>query len=73
MTATNRADIARRVERSKREILDDIRDGVQPSDVASFSELHDHVDANAASARTTRWSATTSASGTPSSGRSIGG
>jgi hypothetical protein len=33
-------------ERGKREILDDIAAGIQPQNVASFSELHDHVDAN---------------------------
>lgn len=40
------SDARERVERSKREILDDIAKGVVPSDVASFSELHDYVDAN---------------------------
>lgn len=34
------------VERCKREILEDIRAGRHPQTVASFSELHDHVDAN---------------------------
>lgn len=30
----------------KRQITDDIRDGVVPEDVTTFSQLHDHVDAN---------------------------
>ena len=38
--------ITERIARSKREILADIRDGVLPSDVASFSDLNEHVDAN---------------------------
>lgn len=33
-------------DRAKREILRDARTGVVPSTVASFAELHDHVDAN---------------------------
>ena len=33
-------------ERGKREILEDIAAGIQPRDVASFSELHDRVEAN---------------------------
>ncbi|HLI63712.1 MAG TPA: hypothetical protein VKV05_09950 [Terriglobales bacterium] len=33
-------------ERGKREILEDIAAGIQPDSVASFSELHDRVDAN---------------------------
>jgi hypothetical protein len=34
------------VERAKREVLRDIRDGHVPVGVRSFSELHDHIDAN---------------------------
>lgn len=34
------------VHRIKREILDDIADGVLPADVGSFTDLHDHTDAN---------------------------
>jgi hypothetical protein len=32
--------------RAKREVLSDIADGTVPATVASFSELHDYVDAN---------------------------
>lgn len=35
-----------RVLRVKREILDDVRAGVVPKNIKSFSELHDYVDAN---------------------------
>ena len=31
---------------AKRQILADIRDGLVPSTVSSFAELHDYVDAN---------------------------
>lgn len=34
------------IARMKREILVDIEDGLVPTTVRSFSELHDHVDAN---------------------------
>lgn len=34
------------VEEAKKEILDDIRDGVVPNDIRTFSALHDYVDAN---------------------------
>tara|TARA_R100000306_G_scaffold28831_1_gene31865 strand:+ start:363 stop:650 length:288 start_codon:yes stop_codon:yes gene_type:complete len=34
------------IERSKMEILDDMSSGIVPTTVSSFSELHDHVDAN---------------------------
>lgn len=34
------------VERAKAEILRDIDQGLVPSSVGSFSDLHDHVDAN---------------------------
>jgi len=34
------------IERSKTEIDADVRSGLIPVDVASFSELHDYVDAN---------------------------
>lgn len=34
------------VAQAKREILEDIANGDVPATVASFSELHDHVDAN---------------------------
>jgi hypothetical protein len=39
-------EIAQAVARAKREILEDIECGLVPSGVASFSELHDFVDAN---------------------------
>lgn len=35
-----------RAELAKTEILGDVKDGAVPADVSSFSELHDHVDAN---------------------------
>lgn len=34
------------IERAKREVLEDIASGRVPDTVASFSELHDYVDAN---------------------------
>ncbi len=34
------------VARAKREILEDIASGRVPASVVSFSELHDHIDAN---------------------------
>lgn len=34
------------VERAKKEVLADIASGRVPASVASFAELHDHVDAN---------------------------
>lgn len=34
------------IARSKSEILADIADGTVPATVATFSELHDYVDAN---------------------------
>ena len=34
------------IERSKAEILEDIKQGIVPHTVADFSELHDYVDAN---------------------------
>lgn len=34
------------VERAKREILADVRDGVVPEAVTDFANLHDYVDAN---------------------------
>jgi hypothetical protein len=34
------------VERGKREILADIANGTVPATVASFTQLHDYVDAN---------------------------
>lgn len=34
------------VKRAKKEIARDIRVGLLPADVSSFSELHDYVDAN---------------------------
>lgn len=40
------ADHGQRVARAKAEILSDVRDGVVPSSVSSFSQLHDYVDAN---------------------------
>lgn len=40
------ADLDTAIAQAKTEILDDIREGRVPRDVASFTELHDHVDAN---------------------------
>lgn len=34
------------IERMKQEIIDDVGAGQVPADCSSFSELHDHVDAN---------------------------
>ena len=34
------------IDQMKREILQDISDGIVPETVSSFSELHDYVDAN---------------------------
>lgn len=34
------------IDRMKREVREDIAKGIVPAAVASFSELHDHVDAN---------------------------
>lgn len=34
------------IEKAKKEIIEDIRNGVVPSSVADFGELHDYVDAN---------------------------
>ena len=34
------------VERSKSEILGDVAEGTVPATCASYSELHDHADAN---------------------------
>ena len=34
------------IERSKAEILEDMSNGIVPTTVSSFSELHDYVDAN---------------------------
>ena len=34
------------IRRGKLEILSDIDDGIVPATVATFSELHDYVDAN---------------------------
>lgn len=38
--------IAQAAEQVKAEILQDIATGIMPFDVADFSDLHDHVDAN---------------------------
>lgn len=35
-----------RIERAKREILEDVKAGVVPADVEAFSDLHYFVDAN---------------------------
>ena len=43
---TNAPTIAETVAAVKREILDGIADGTFPSTVATYSELHDYVDAN---------------------------
>ena len=39
-------ELGRAIADAKTEILDDVKRGIVPRDVASFSELHDHVDAN---------------------------
>ena len=39
-------ELIERLERAKREVLADVAAGVVPVTVASFSELHDYVDAN---------------------------
>jgi hypothetical protein len=41
-----RVPVEQRIERAKAEILADVEKGVMPQSVGSFSELHDHVDAN---------------------------
>ena len=38
--------LTERLERAKKEVLADVAAGVVPVTVASFSELHDYVDAN---------------------------
>jgi len=38
--------LTERLERAKREVLADVAAGIVPVTVASFSELHDYVDAN---------------------------
>lgn len=40
------ADLNVTIERAKREVIEDVRAGRVPVGVRSFSELHDHVDAN---------------------------
>jgi hypothetical protein len=40
-------DLAATVELMKRQIAEDVRRGIVPATVSSYSELHDHVDANA--------------------------
>lgn len=39
-------ELEERTERAKAEILADIERGIMPADVATFADLHDHVDAN---------------------------
>jgi hypothetical protein len=39
-------DLSTRIERAKREILDDILKGTVPVTVTTFAALHDYVDAN---------------------------
>jgi hypothetical protein len=46
MTVLDDRIIATAVERGKREIVSDAREGRIPIAVPSFSALHDHVDAN---------------------------
>jgi hypothetical protein len=41
-----RLDLTEIIERAKREILYDVEVGIVPATCASFSELHDYVDAN---------------------------
>lgn len=41
-----RIPVEQRIARAKREILKDIDQGIVPTSVRSFSELHDYVDAN---------------------------
>lgn len=46
MQTPNWTTLDQAITRCKAEILRDIETGVVPSTCASFSELHDHVDAN---------------------------
>ena len=39
-------DIQTAIDRSKREILEDIESGIVPNGIHDFSELHDYIDAN---------------------------
>lgn len=45
-TQTTPPEVAAVIDRMKQEILADITAGIVPATVASFSELHDYVDAN---------------------------
>ncbi|MCL5745317.1 MAG: hypothetical protein M1541_15555 [Acidobacteria bacterium] len=38
--------LVERLERAKREVLADVAAGIVPVTIASFSQLHDYVDAN---------------------------
>jgi len=38
--------LSERIDRAKRQVLADVAAGIVPATVASFSELHDYVDAN---------------------------
>jgi hypothetical protein len=40
------AELTARLEHAKREVLADVAAGTVPATAASFSELHDYVDAN---------------------------
>jgi len=46
MTNPNWTTLEEAIERSKSEILRDVADGIVPMTCASYSELHDYVDAN---------------------------
>lgn len=39
-------ELKRVIERAKQEIIEDAKEGCIPRDAASFSKLHDYVDAN---------------------------
>lgn len=46
MTTIVGPSIQKRIALAKRQVMDDIRSGLVPYHVATFSDLHDHVDAN---------------------------
>ena len=46
MTTPRWASLEQTIERSKSEILRDVADGTIPATCASYSQLHDYVDAN---------------------------
>lgn len=46
MAKGKNTDLIERIERAKREVLADVAAGIVPATAASFSKLHDYVDAN---------------------------